>query len=291
MISSEKIVSYRRNWKMLVASACVVFAALLLLAVLSPANAHADVKNASMKVGQSWEPFKKVNDNLYKSPSIKSSNSNVVACIYDFDDSDEISEFTLVAKGFGTAKVTATWKYQMKTYSKVFNIKVKEGRIVKKDCDYLFTKKSYTVTSLFKQVKEDEHTAILSKQKSGKFLKGKGYKVTSKGKKITFTKTGAKTVKYKYKSKTYKIKVSTVHSKSQLLKKVIKTIKYNAYYPSSFKLQSATLSSRGKLKVRYTIKNAYGRQNMKVAFGSYDDGKYDFDSDYDDYDDNDRDDD
>ena len=58
-----------------------------------------------------------------------------------------------------------------------------------------------------------------------------------------------------------------------------------------FKLQSATLSSKGKLKVRYTIKNAYGRQKMKVAFGSYDDGRYDFNSNYDNDDDNDRDDD
>ena len=113
----------------------------------------------------------------------------------------------------------------------------------------------------------------------GKFLKGKGYTVSGKGKYITFTKTGKVTVKYRYKGKTYKMHFKSVHSKSSTVSKLSKGVKSEALQPWSFYMTKASVVDKdcgAKIKMRFSVVNAYGQRVACTAYGWYQYGYFNY---------------
>ena len=165
-----------------------------------------------------------------------------------------------------------------KTFKKTVKINVKKAKISKNNCDAFLLGNKYSAKSLFIESSEGTKFAdemmktvkLMGKQKSGKFKKGKGYIVTDKGKKIKFISSGKKTVKYKYKGKTYKIKISTVHSIEKMKSDLIKKIKRNLYFPSSFNLISTKVNKKtNELIMKYSARTLAGYRAVYSAKGSY----------------------
>lgn len=107
-------------------------------------------------------------------------------------------------------------------------------------------------------------TALMSGQKSsGKFVKGKGYKVCSKGKQIRFTKSGKVVVNFKVNGKTYRITCNKVHSRSSYKKASVKSLRRQLLIPSSLIVKKTSLHWDSYLgtyycDIRYSAKNKYG---------------------------------
>lgn len=234
----------------------------------------------------------KIGDDFYASNyfSATSSDKNVVRVI-ELDDSVRI-----IAVGFGKATVTMSNWYEDKDgeevyVDKVYKITVKGGNYSKRMCDGLYTGCKYSMRNLLRSMviepEDDEEmygytdgrfTAYMSKH-GGKFLKGKGYTVSDKGKKIKFTKTGKVTVKYRYKGKTYKMHFKSVHSKAQVVNELTRCVKNDALQPWSFSLTSAKLedtSYAANVRMKFTVLNAYGQRVSSTAFGWYQYGYFEY---------------
>ena len=260
---------------------------MLLFVVLLICTKPASAKTINLKIGEGYNvtSFPGTTGNYDDSSvEVKTTNKKVAnAKLILIGENDRVY---IYATGPGKAKVTISWKSTdiegygtdstvEKTITNSFSTNVvvkKSAKIEKRSCMYLFTGTKYKLNSLFKGLKENTGQTFMAKQKSGKFLKGKGYKVYSKGKKIKFTKTGKKTVKYKYKSKTYKIYVGVVHSKAKLKSQLVKDVK-NVVLPlystsTYFKLIN-TKYKNGAITMKYYYKDNNGKLVKASIVGSY----------------------
>ena len=234
----------------------------------------------------------KIGDNIFMDDcEVRSNNPSVVRCILGDNG------VTILAVGFGKATVTVDdWGYIDDDGDEVINrktykITVKGGNYPKRMCDGLYDGTKYSMRNLVRSMviesEDDEEefcwsdadfTAYMSKH-GGKFLKGKGYTVSGKGKYITFTKTGKVTVKYRYKGKTYKMHFKSVHSKSSTVSKLSKGVKSEALQPWSFYMTKASVVDKdcgAKIKMRFSVVNAYGQRVACTAYGWYQYGYFNY---------------
>lgn len=220
---------------------------------------------------------------------VKSSDTSVISCgVRKPSGYTGSKEYFAHAKGFGKATVTATWKvaetvFNAKTkkysqkkrnFSKCFEFEVKEAALSASKCDYLFSGSSYSLSSLFKKCRADNHVSYFPKQSDGVFEKGQGYSVVGNGKKIKFSQAGkGLSVLYKVKGKTYRIKVGVVHSKESLKEQTIIAVKKAAYVPSSFRLKGVQM--RGyKVVIRFSLVNLVGATVTSKVSSCYQNGEF-----------------
>lgn len=268
----------------------IVFAVGVIIGFTPIDNAHAA---SAMKVGE-YRALSEVpcssdyNDGLL-SLKVKSSDTSVVSCgVRKPMGYTGNKEYYAHARGFGKATVTATWKVaetvfnpktkkysqKKKPYSKCFEFEVGEAFLATSKCDYLFSGSSYSLSSLFKKCRADNHVSYFPKQSNGAFVKGQGYSVVGNGKKIKFSQAGkGLSVLYKVKGKTYCIKVGAVHSKEFLKEKTIVAVKKAAYVPSSFKLKGVKM--RGyKVVVSFSLVNLAGVTVTSKVSSCYQNGEF-----------------
>ena len=299
------------------------------------------LKTKTMKMGQ-MKTYSLISRSFsFDDVSIKSSNKAVVqcsVCSYEEDGAEYEApqSYMLFASGFGTSKITLTYKRfvsfeksnyyvdkkdyvdadgyfdddsyyeaydeayeeyeeaesegglkKVAFYKQVFTVRVKSGLVSYLDCDGLFTDEKYPFWQLFYNAlykiqceaedsfvyepcdegvniyKDLKDPRLFKSQQSGKFLSGKGYKVTNKGKRIVFTRAGKVTLRYKLKGKVYKIVCKKVHSLSKFKKDAVRAVKNDLLVPNSMKVLSKTLKYHNSfglyyLNIKYSAKNAYG---------------------------------
>ncbi len=288
----------------------VVTAIFMTLFYVTPSEAQAK----TLKVGQCYSVQSYIYDETANSADFPirglkstSSNKNVAYTAFTVDYYDEEEEefymsISVIARGFGTAKIKLSWDrlccgyhdgeiyydpyygydYHYHDYTcyrhfnKTINVKIKLAKITRSHCDFLYTGQSYSIGSLYSDLNNDFYinegieAKVMKKQKSGKFKSGSGYVVTNNGKKIKFTSTGKKTVKYKYNGKVRKIYISTVHSKEKLKQAMIKEIKGDLYFPTSFRLRSTKFKD-GVMTMKYSSKALSGYYGVYSVKGSYSD--------------------
>ncbi len=215
--------------------------------------------------------------------TVKSTDESVVSCSVTKPEGYTGSrECFAHARGFGSAKVTASWqvvenvynkktkkfKQKTKSYEKTFEFNVQQGKIKARYCDHIYAGKKYSISALFKSCAADNDVSYLPNQGDGTFVAGTDYSVTNDGKKVKFDKaTSNITVLYQIGATTYPIKVAVVHSKDSVVSKITNIIKKAAYVPASFRIKSVGFSE-GKVIVKFSLVNLAGVTKIsKISAG------------------------
>ncbi len=240
---------------------------------------------ASKVLGESFTNYL---DDTSQDCYAESSNESVFAIKY-LDTTDEDSDLDSssrcigYARGAGTAEVTVThyssyldssYETHTKEYSETFTITVKGfSKLTTSKCDDLFKGKTYSINKLYKN---SLNYSSSIKDKDGKFIKGKGYKILKKGKAIKFTKTGKVAIKYKVSGKTYKIPCSKVHSQANFKKAAKRACKKACWRPKTAKIKKYKLKWSNDYgyyaHIKVSAKNLLGYRVNQWVKAAYADG-------------------